>query len=149
VLELVPITFREACTYVETYHRHHKPPTGHKYSIAVSSQEKIVGVIIVGRPVARGLDRGWVLEVTRCCTDGTRNACSMLYAAAWRVARNLGYKKLITYILDSEKGTSCVAAGYKLVGKTRGGSWSRKGRPRIDTHPLQTKLRFEIQEFPE
>ncbi len=148
MLELVPITFSEACAYVAEHHRHHKPPRGHKYSIAVSNGGKIVGVVMIGRPVARGLDLGWTLEVTRCCTDGTKNACSFLYAAAWRVARNLGYKKLITYILNSEMGTSCIAAGYKLVGKTKGGSWNCKDRPRIDTHPLQAKLRFEIEKTP-
>lgn len=87
MLEVVPITLREANAFVEQNHRHHGPTVGHKFSIGLSDGEKIVGVAIVGRPVARHLDDGWTLEVNRLCTDGTRNACSMLYAAAWRTAR--------------------------------------------------------------
>lgn len=143
-LELQPITFREACAYVEKHHRHHRPPQGHKFSIAVNDGEKIVGVVMVGRPVARNLDDGWTAEVTRCCTDGTSNANSMLYAAGWRAARAMGYRKMITYILDSEPGTSLRAAGWKFIGKRGGGSWSRPGRPRIDTHPIGQKMLFEV-----
>ena len=82
MLEICPMTLKEANSYVEQYHRHHGPVVGHKFSIGLSDGEKIVGVAIVGRPVARHLDDGWTLEVNRLCTDGTRNACSMLYAAA-------------------------------------------------------------------
>lgn len=85
---------------------------------------EIVGVAIVGRPVSRYLDDGWTLEVNRLCTDGTKNACSFLYFAAWRVAKNLGYKKLITYILDSENGASLKASGWKCVGKCGGKCWT-------------------------
>lgn len=144
MITIIPINFDEACSFVEQFHRHHGKPQGHKFSIAASVDENIVGVAIVGRPVSRGLDDGWTLEVTRCCTDGTKNACSALYAAAWRAARAMGYKRLITYILDSEKGTSCIAAGFKLVGSVSGRSWSCKSRPRVDKQPLQGKLRFEI-----
>lgn len=144
-LELIPITFKEACQFVKEHHRHHKPPIGHKFSIAAAIDNKIVGVCIIGRPVSRGLDNGWIAEVTRLCTDGTKNTCSFLYAAAWRAARALGYKKLITYILNTESGISLNAAGWKCIGETQGGSWNRKSRPRIDTHPLQKKLRFEIE----
>ncbi len=87
-LEIVPITLKEANQFVRDHHRHHGPVTGHKFSIAASDGEKIVGTVIVGRPVSRHLDDGWTLEVSRLCTDGTRNACSMLYAAAWRAARH-------------------------------------------------------------
>lgn len=125
MLELVPITLKEANAFVERYHRHHKPVVGHKFSIAASDGEKIVGVAIVGRPVSRYLDNGLTLEVNRLCTDGTRNACSFLYSAAWRAARNLGYKKLITYILVSETGSSLKAAGWKCVG---GGAEADKKR---------------------
>lgn len=104
MLEVCSMTLREANAYVEQYHRHHGPVVGHKFSIGLSDGEKIVGVAIVGRPVARHLDDGWTLEVNRLCTDGTRNACSMLYAAAWRAARAMGYKRLVTYILDTENG---------------------------------------------
>ena len=111
--------------------------------MAVNDGIKIVGVVMVGRPVARHLDNGWTAEVTRCCTDGTKNAASLLYAAAWRAARAMGYKRLISYILAEETGTSLRAAGWKIIGMTKGGSWNCKGRPRIDTHPLGQKLLWE------
>lgn len=142
-LEIVPITLKEANAFVERYHRHHKPVVGHKFSIGCSDGEKIVGVAIVGRPVSRYLDDGWVLEVNRLCTDGTRNACSMLYAAAWRAARAMGYKKVITYILESEPGTSLAAAGWKCVGQAGGERWTGSRRPEVDLYPAQMKLRFE------
>lgn len=94
MLEIVPMTLKEGNAFVEQNHRHHGKVTGHKFSIGLSDGEKIVGVAIVGRPVARYLDDGWTLEVNRLCTDGTRNACSMLYAAAWRAARAMGYKRI-------------------------------------------------------
>ena len=117
MLEVCPMTLKEANAYVEQHHRHHKPVVGHKFSIGCSDGEKIVGVAIVGRPVARHLDDGWTLEVNRLCTDGTRNACSMLYAAAWRAARAMGYKRLVTYILESESGVS-------LKEMRRSGRWA-------------------------
>lgn len=146
MIEIVPINFDEACEFVKTHHRHHGKPQGHKYSIAAVADGRIVGVVIVGRPVARFLDDGWTLEITRCCTDGTKNACSALYAAAWRAARAMGYKRVITYILDTETGKSVAAAGFREVGSVRGRSWSCKSRPRVDKNPLQGKLRFEIGE---
>lgn len=149
MLELVPITLKEANYYVKEHHRHHQPVTGHKFSIAASVDGEIVGVAIVGRPVSRYLDDGWTLEVNRLCTDGTKNACSFLYAAAWRVARNLGYKKLITYILETETGTSLKAAGWKCIGKCGGKRWTGVRRPEVDLYPAQMKLRFEISEKPE
>lgn len=99
---------------------------------------------MVGRPVARMNDDGWTLEVCRCCTDGTKNACSMLYRAAWRAAQAMGYRRLITYTLLEEGGASLRAAGFRLIGQTEGGSWSRPSRPRVDMHPLQGKLRWDI-----
>lgn len=145
-LELVPMTLKEANAYVQQHHRHHKPVTGHKFSIGCSDGEKIVGVAIVGRPVSRYLDDGWTLEVNRLCTDGSKNACSMLYGAAWRAARAMGYKKVITYILQSEPGTSLKAAGWKCVGEAGGERWTGKHRPEVDLYPAQMKLRFEIEE---
>ena len=139
----MPIKLSEAKEFIKRYHRHHKPPVGHICSVAVANGEKIVGVAIIGRPVARNLDNGFTAEVTRCCTDGTKNTCSMLYATAWRAARALGYKKLITYILEEEKGISLLGAGWKCIGECGGGSWSCKSRPRIDMHPLQKKIRWE------
>lgn len=143
-LKIIPIFQDEAFAFIEQYHRHHKKPVGSVFQIAVSDGDKIVGVAIVGRPNSRVTQDGFTLEVTRLCTDGTRNACSMLYSACWRVTRELGYRKLITYILNTEPGTSLKAAGWKLVGERGGGSWTTKSRPRVDKHPLQKKLLFEI-----
>lgn len=141
-LTIIPINFDEACEFVKLHHRHLKPPLGHKFSIAVAIGQQVVGVVIVGLPVARHLDNGWTLEVNRLATDGTKNACSMLYAAAWRTARALGYQQLITYILECEPGTSLRAAGWKCLGRTTGGSWNAPSRPRVDKHPTQAKIKF-------
>ena len=143
-LEIVPMTLKGANAFVEQYHRHHKPTVGHKFSIGCSDGEKIVGVAIVGRPVSRYLDNGWTLEVNRLCTDGTKNACSMLYAAAWRAARAMGYKKLITYVLDTEPGTSLKAVGWKCVGQAGGLKWTGKRRPEVDLYPEQMKIKWEV-----
>lgn len=143
MLEIVPISLAEANAYVSQHHRHHGPVAGHKFSIACADDGKIVGVAITGRPVSRYLDDGWTLEINRCCTDGTRNACSMLYAASWRAARAMGYRKVITYILESENGSSVKAAGFKCVGKAGGLRWTGARRPEIDLCPAQMKLRFE------
>ena len=144
MLELVPVSLKEANAFVAQYHRHHKPVVGHKFSVAAAEHGEIVGVAIVGRPVSRYLDDGWTLEVNRLCTNGTKNACSFLYAAAWRCAKNMGYKKLITYILDTESGTSLKAAGSKCVGEAGGKRWTGKRRQEVDLYPAQMKLRFEI-----
>lgn len=146
MLELQPIDFSEAREFIRLHHRHHKPPVGHKFSIAVNDGQSIVGVVIVGRPVARMLQDGFTLEVTRLCTidNSPKNVCSMLYAAAWRAARAMGYKRLITYVLASERGTSVRSAGWKELGVCGGGSWSRVSRPRIDTHPTEQKTLWEI-----
>lgn len=98
------------------------------------------GVAIVGRPVARHLQDGYTAEVTRLCTDGTPNACSMLYEAAWRAAKAVGYLRIITYTLPQEGGASLRAAGWHLIGPAGGGSWSRAGRPRADEHPLECTM---------
>lgn len=143
MLELQPINFDEACIFIKIHHRHHLPPQGCKFCIGVNDGDKVVGVIIVGRPVARLLDNSWTAEVTRCCTDGTPHVASMLYAAAWRAARSMGYKRLITYTLQSEAGISLIAANWKVVGQAGGGTWNRKSRPRIDKHPTQTKILWE------
>jgi hypothetical protein len=143
LLEIVPITQKEANAFVAKHHRHHKPVVGSVFQIAVARENEIVGVAIVGRPVARHFDNGWTLEVNRCCTTGEKNACSMLYGASWRVAKNLGYRRLITYILNTEPGTSLIAAGWKNLGEAGGSPWNHKKRLRIETYPLQRKLLFE------
>lgn len=144
-LIVTPITLEEANAFVSTHHRRHRPVVGHKFSVAVAAGDDIRGVAIVGRPVARGNDNGLTLEITRCCTDGTRNACSALYAAAWRVARALGYRRLITYTLPDEGGASLRGAGWRLVGARGGGNWNTPSRPRVDTavHLRGQKLLWE------
>lgn len=142
-LKVVPITLREARAFVASQHRHHRPPQGGLFALAVARGDTIHGVAIVGRPLVRALADDFTAEVTRLCTDGTRNACSMLYAAAWRAARALGYRRLVTYTLAEEGGTSLRAAGWRLIGEAGGGSWNCPSRPRVDTHPLQAKLRWE------
>lgn len=145
-LSVTPITIKEANVFVSAHHRHHKPVTGAKFAIAVSDESGTVrGVAIIGRPVARMSDTGWTVEVNRLCTDGTRNACSMLYGAARRAAKALGYKRVITYTLPEEGGASLRGAGWKLLGGAGGGSWSRTSRPRVDTAPTQRKLSWEAQ----
>lgn len=143
-LALVPLSLPEANAFVAAQHRHHGPVPGAKFCLAAASGETVRGVAIVGRPVARHLDDGWTLEVNRLCTDGARNACSFLLAAAWRATRALGYRRLVTYILSDESGVSLQAAGWRCVGETPGRSWSCPSRPRVDKHPLQTKMRWEM-----
>ncbi len=144
-LRVTPITLREANFYVAENHRHHGETRGCIVVCAVSDEAgEIHGVGIAGRPVSRMLQDGYTAEVTRLCTDGTRNACSMLYRALWRALRALGYLRLVTYTLPEEGGGSLRAAGFKLIGEAGGGSWSVPSRPRIDTHPLQTKLKWEL-----
>lgn len=143
-LRLSPLTLREARAFVTAHHRHHKAPQGGLFAIGAAQGEDIIGVCIVGRPVARMLADGYTAEVTRLATLGGRNCCSFLYAAAWRACRAMGYLRLVTYILDTEPGTSLKAAGWKCVGQAGGGSWSRTDRPRVDEHPTQAKLRWEM-----
>lgn len=143
MLIVVPLPLDEANEFVRLHHRHHLPVVGHKFSIGVADGERVCGVAIVGRPVARGLDNGLTLEVTRVATDGTRNAASALYGAARRATFALGYRRLVTYTLDTEPGTSLRAAGWREIGAVGGGSWSCLSRPRVDKHPLQGKIRWE------
>jgi hypothetical protein len=140
---IVPCTLREACAFVAQHHRHHRPPRGCLFCIGAVVEERVVGVAIVGRPVARALQDGFTAEVTRVATDGTRNACSALYGAAWRAARAIGYRRLVTYTLPSEGGASLRGAGWRCIGEAGGGSWSRASRPRVDMHPMQQKMRWE------
>ena len=105
-LRLVPMSLREANVYVDAHHRHHKSVVGHKFSIGCEKDGQLAGVVIVGRPVSRYLDNGTTLEVTRLCSNGEKNVCSFLYGAAARAAKALGYRKIITYTLDTEPGIS-------------------------------------------
>ena len=132
-LRLVPVTYTTAAGFNQMWHRtHEKAPPGHKFSLGVANDlDVLVGVAIVGRPVAREFDDGLTLEVNRAATDGTRNANSMLYGAAARAAQALGFGKVITYNQDGESGASLRAAGYHAVAerKARPG-WDMPGRPR-------------------
>jgi len=147
-LHLVPVTFAQASSYVEQEHRHHRPPPGHKFSIGVADQDGTLrGVAIVGRPVSRVLQDGRTLEVTRTATDGTRNANSMLYGAAWRAAQALGFVRMITYTQEGETGASLRAAGWVPVAELpprRG--WDCPSRPRTPTgNEGVARTRWEIQ----
>lgn len=133
-LQLVPVSFADACEFVRMWHRHHGPPIGHKFSVGVATDDGVLrGVAMVGRPVARCYDDGRTLEVNRTATDGTPSANSALYGAAWRAASALGYRRLITYTQAGESGTSLRAANWRIVAErpARTG-WSHPSRPRDD-----------------
>lgn len=142
-MRVVPMTLAEANAFVETHHRHHGRVQGHKFSIGLAESDRIVGVAIIGRPVARHLDDGMTLEVTRCCTDGVRNGCSMLYGSAWRAAKALGYRRLITYVLAEESGGSLRASGWRMIGVRGGGNWSCPSRPRVESKNQGQKMLWE------
>lgn len=138
------ITFEDAAAFVSEHHRHHTPPVGHLFSIGAHRGEQLVGVVIVGRPVARRRDDGLTAEVTRLCVlEAEPNACSFLYGKAARAALAMGYQRIGTYTLKSEPGTSLKAAGWTLIGETPGKSWSVPSRPREDKHPIEPKLLWE------
>jgi len=114
-MKVVPITLREACAFIAQHHRHNKPPRGWKFGVGLHAGDSLVGVATAGRPVARHYDDGLTLEVNRTCTDGTRNANSMLYGAVWRAAKAMGYHRAITYTQSDETGASLRAAGWVKV----------------------------------
>ena len=143
MLSLIPVSLKDANAFVKNHHRHHTPTTGHKFSIGCECDGQLVGVVIAGRPVSRYLDDGRTLEVNRLCTTGERNACSILYAAAARAAKAMGYRKIITYTLDTEPGTSLRAAGWVCMGRAGGKRWTGKRCPAVDLCPPQMKLRYE------
>jgi hypothetical protein len=132
-LTVIPMSFADACEAVDRLHRHHGRPRGHKFSLGVLAGGRLAGVAIVGRPVARPFDTGWQVEVTRVATDGTPNACSALYGAAWRTASAAGYVRVITYTQDGESGASLRAAGWRQVAVLRPRSgWDVPSRRRED-----------------
>ena len=111
-LKIVPLELREANAHIEEYHRHHGRVQGHRFSIGVVDEKGTLrGCAVIGRPTS-GLDPKRILEVTRLCSDGTGNVCSMLYSAAARVGKELGYEKIQTYIFHSENGASLKASGW-------------------------------------
>lgn len=141
IMEIRPITLKEASEFISVYHRHHKPTVGCKFCLGLYSGENLVGVAVCGRPVSRYLDDGKTCEINRLCTDGTRNACSMLYGAACRVAKAMGYKKIITYILESENGASLKASNFICDGTAGGTHWTGK-RNRGQELPAEMKTRW-------
>lgn len=141
-LRAVPIELKQANAYVEEHHRHHDPVYRDKYRIGCERDGELVGVVQVGRPVSRVLDDGKTLEVVRLCSDGSRNVCSFLYSAAARVAKELGYAKIITYILITEDGASLRAAGWHKEADIKGHNWSCPSRPRATTAPQCDKARY-------
>lgn len=142
-MEIRPITFKEASEFINTHHRHHKATVGCKFCIGVFVDVKMVGCAVCGRPVARNLDDGTTCEVNRLCTDGTKNACSMLYGACARIAKEMGYKRIITYILETEPGTSLKASGFQFEGITQGNrTWNCKSRERETKSPTCSKQRW-------
>lgn len=145
-LAAVPMTRDKAMAFIAQHHRHHGRPPGYLFCVGAERGGELVGVAVVGRPVSRMLQDGKTAEVIRMCTDGTRNACSFLYGAAWRIAREMGYQRLVTYTLPSEGGASMRATGWVPVEtKAGGGTWSRESRPREDKHPLEPKVRWEVR----
>lgn len=143
MLRAIPISRKDANNYVNILHRHHIAAVGDKYRVAAADNAgKIVGVVQVGRPVARALDDGNTVEIIRCCTDGTHNACSFLYGKAVQIAKLMGYKRVITYTLETEGGSSLLASGFTFDGMTDGGSWDCKSRPRTQKAPTCAKKRW-------
>lgn len=141
-----PIELKECQSYINKYHRHHQAAHRDKFRIAAVDNNKIVGVIQVGRPVSRVLDDGNTLEVLRLCTNEGKNVCSFLYSRAARIAKEMGYDKIITYILESESGTSLKAAGWVCEADgVGGGDWNTPSRPRevlpeqISLFPVKSK----------
>ena len=142
-LRIAPIELRHANTFVESAHRHHKPVQGHRFSLGCFRGDDMVGVAICGRPVSRMYDQLKVLEVTRLCTDGTKNACSKLYAAVARTAKEMGYVSVQTYTLPCEGGVSLVASGWRNEGEAGGGDWNGKKRTgRRTDQPQEKKYRW-------
>lgn len=141
-LKAIPLELREANAFVESLHRHHPPVHRDKFRIGCVEDDKLVGVVQLGRPVARFLDDGETIEVVRLCTDGTRNACSFLYGRAAAIAKQMGYKRIITYILDTESGASLKASGWDFDGMTDAKTWDCPSRPRQTKAPSCAKQRW-------
>lgn len=138
-VSLQPLSITEAKRFIGEHHRHHPPPLSGLFAIGLNDGAAVVAVAVVGRPVARLNQDGYTAEVTRLCTNGTPHAASKLYAACWRAARAMGYRRLITYTLAREPGTSLRAAGWRELHRVKGRSWDTPSRPRVDKHPIEDK----------
>ena len=137
------MTLKAACRYVEAHHRHNRPPHGALFAVGVTSDGAVCGVAVVGRPVARGLQDGFTCEVVRLCTEGRYNACSILYGACRRAARALGYRRIVTYTLAGEPGTSLKASGWTRAAEVKAATWDGKTRSRPNADLFGTVLRPE------
>ena len=149
-MNLQPISLREARQYIAENHRHSRAPQGWLFGVAAVDGGRIAGVGVAGRPVARMLQDGFTVEITRVCTDGSRNVCSLLYGALCRAAKALGYRCVITYTLATEPGSSVLASGFTRSGMVAADVWDRPARPRrtIDLFgepitPVGAKQRWE------
>lgn len=142
-MKAVPIELKTANAFVASLHRHHDPVYRDKFRLAcVADDGHLCGVVQAARPVSRHLDDGKTIEVVRCCTDGTKNACSFLYTRIARIAKEMGYTKIITYILDEESGISLRASGWHKEAVTKGHSWNCESRPRNTNAPTCNKQRW-------
>ena len=154
-MRVFPMHLKDANAMVTAIHRHHGPVVGYKFALCVKGdpidhipweEGPVLGVAICGRPVGRRLDDGATLEVLRLAVvSGQPNACSKLYGACARVAREMGYRRILTYTLASEPGTSLKASGWKRDGEVEGRSWSVPSRPRTDKHPTCDKVRWVLE----
>ena len=145
MIEIRPTSIAKANAYVEQHHRHHGKKTGCRFAISAYDNGRLCGVAICSNPVARRADDGLTLEVSRLCTDGTKNACSALYGACARIAKDMGFRKIQTYILESESGVSLRASGWRCEGQSGQISW-------MDRPSERTKQRMEVMQmslFPE
>lgn len=148
MIKAIPLSLKEVNAYIDQYHRHHSHAQGDKFRVGAEVNGELVGVAQCGRPVSRMLDDGRTLEVIRLCTNGAKNVCSFLYSRCARVAQELGYEKIITYILASEMGSSLKASGWYCDEKSAGGgSWDCESRPR-ELEPLQVSMFPTGQKYP-
>ena len=146
-----PIELKQAQAFINQLHRHHAAAIRDKFRIAAKQPGGgIVGVAQVGRPIARKLCDGYTLEVLRLCTNGEKDVCSFLYSRCARIAREMGYKKIITYILESEPGTSLKASGWKREDENCGGAtWANCKRSKEREKAQQTTFLEVKQKYPE
>ena len=140
-MEIRPITLKQASDFINQYHRHHKATIGCKFAVGLYKGDTIIGCAVCGRPVSRYLDNGFTCEINRLCTDGTKNACSMLYGTCCRIAKEMGYRKIITYILQSEDGASLKASNFICEGAAGGTHWTG-ARDRGQEIPQELKTRW-------
>ncbi len=138
----VPLELKEANAFVERLHRHHPHVHRDKFRIGCELNGKLIGVVQLARPVARALDDGKTIEVVRLCTDETPNVCSFLYGKAARIAREMGYQRIVTCILEEESGVSLKAAGWRFDGMTGAKTWNCPSRPRCTNAPSCAKQRW-------